>query len=562
MGREVFEKLFHKIKGNKKSSKKEKTLPKNNEIKVTETYCYNIMPDGTWIIGTRKELEGKHKIKSGLLKEMSLSTYNKFEASLSKIDEGSLKKLEANVNAKSTQKITTEGGDELSLDAKFDATVKAVIDLSSLMVELGAEVTASIKVQATSRSIDLGPVSIQGFVNASAVAKASARLKISPTGVIAEAKAMAEAKAQIGASMTAPKFFGAKYDLKIEVNVEAYAKAEASAMAAAGVNKVGASVGAVAAVGVRVNVIASILGTVTVRDEIAHGKQVSLPNSALGSIGLQVDLQLSTGFSATMVIEALEEYKDPDSGLYYLRSSISIGADLPIAFGAAGGGIIVYVEVNVLKEIWDEFIDKLKSKIKDAIIKLVGEKVMAKYNELVAEAEKIARELDNNATKAAIAFVDFIGMKVTATKMEMDRQDEKTREAFLLLSLEPTAEELARLKGRYEKYHEFLTQCFDDYTVKLPEISRKISNAIEKVKAEKGHDAPEVQKLIKELKEKVEKILKTLRKIALTEQKLTDLASVDPSFTQLPEALVKDIKKSANFMDVLIKGIEKTMDAF
>ena len=56
-------------------------------------------------------------------------------------------------------------------------------------------------------------------------------------------------------------------------------------------------------------------------------------------------------------------------------------------------------------------------------------------------------------------------------------------------------------------------------------------------------------------------LVKTLKKLSYVEQKLLELAEMDPSLTKLPKDLVAELKKKGEFMKNFTKEADRIMIA-
>ncbi len=549
--------LKDKVKSNKQKVKEHTVVTPTGEETTTHTSFYGFKPDGTLVIGTRDEIETKYKLAPN---EIENSRVQKLEKAIMTIDEGFVKGIQGKVSASHEDKIVMEDGREIALNANFDAQVKATIDLSKMMIELGASVDAGIKAELKSKKLNLGGVTIQGFLNAEIVASASAKLQIEPGQVLAEAKAMAEAKLELGGTFTMPKLISSKYDLVIEPKATAYAKVEASALAAAGIKKTGVKLDASAAVGVRASVTAIIKGEASVNDDLnPREAPVVIKDAALGSFMVEVDVNLVAGGTLEFTYEFKDE-QDKATNLKYKVGNMKVAGGLIVGIG-------VTVEGKVLEPIWEDVKAKMKQKFKDQVYKVLSDAAIQKFEDLKAKAEEIKAEIKNSATKMAVALIDLLGMHATATKIEMERHNLKIVNAIGEAMAATTAgdealikETFGYLKNRYKKYHTYLSEQHDYYTKKFPKIAADASKAVEGIKAELGANSPKVAKAMNKMTSKVREIQETVDLIARTEAKLVELAEFDPEFPKFASDIVVPMTEKSDFMNRFSEALEKLLD--
>ncbi|MCP4437894.1 MAG: hypothetical protein GY810_03040 [Aureispira sp.] len=513
-------------------------------------YSYYDNDSSTLKIGTRKEITDTYPHADPTI--VSDTTVKKLEAHINFIDEGYIKKVEAALELRRTDKIEFENGSEISLDAKFEAQATAMIDLSKLLVELGVKLTAGVTAELKSAKLNLGSVTIQGFLQAVATVEAEAKLTIKPGQILAEAKAVAEAKVALGGTFSRPILGDSEYSIEIKPQVEAYAKAEASAMAAAGKEKGGFKVDASAAVGVRASVTATVKGNAEVKDDAEPTKPaVTIKDAALGSVKIEVEVNLVAGGDLEVTYEFKDE-TDGDTKLEYKTGNAKIAGGVLIGIGGS-------IEGKILKPLYEDFKDKLKAKIVSVLHKMISDKVFEKYDELKEKADEIVEAIKNSATKYLASFVDLIGFHSKGVKMELERQNLKIVNAFgeLMGSTEEDRDKnLAYLRNRYAKYNDYLTSRFTEFEVQITGIAKKINTKLSGMSESTEEEKAALADVIK----KVEGVSKLMRKIGKTMESLIDLANVDPEFFTLEdESVMTTMTGSARKMIVLTNYLDNNI---
>lgn len=540
-----------KITARKKKKKSKFITP--DTTTDNKQYSYYDDASNTLKIGTRTEITDTYPHADP--KIVSDTTVKKLEASINFIDEGYIKKVEAALELRRTDKIEFENGSEVSLDAKFEAQVTAMVDFSKLLVELGAKLNVGVTAELKSAKLNLGAVTIQGFLQSVATVEAEAKLTIKPGQVLAEAKAVAEAKVALGGTFSRPILANSDYSIEITPQVEAYAKAEASAMAAAGKDKSGFKLDASAAVGIRASVTATIKGKADVKDEAEPTKPaVTIENAALGSVKIEVEVNLVAGGTFEVTYEFKDE-TDGDTKLEYKTGNAKIAGGLLI-------GISGSIEGKILKPLYEDFQTRLKNKIKEEVYEKIKAVVEAKYQQLKDNAEQLIREIEDSITKYLAAFIDLIGFETKGVEMELERQNLKIVNAFgeLMGSTEDTkAEKAAHLEERYTKYNDYLSGRFTKFETKVLDIAGKINAKLSGM----SESTEEEKTKLAEVITKVEAISKLMRKIAKTMEGLVDLADVDPEFFTLQDSSkLKSMRRSANkmqnlttYLDNILRGL-------
>jgi len=555
----------------------ETTTVGNDNIKASNTTCY-VVQDDLLLIGTRAELETKLNKKVGIL-ELESETKTKLEATAKLVNDTFKKSAEAQVQAVTKSKSSAKLGQHLEADleteAKIDVTATAVVDLTKLMVELGVDVNANLKIEG-SVTLNLSVVEIKAFMEGEVVAKASATASLSWKGAAAEAKASAEAKATLGVEISSEPFSIGDTNVKIifKPSITAYARAEAKAAAAIG-EKTGVSLGATAAIGLRGTIEAILNGNYTVKeglDELnrsvdsSSGKSIASPDVSdkdLGTAGLEVELELSVG--AGVDITPFSISKQKENGFDYAVGEGNISINIPgLATGPAGVGVGIKIYVKILYEIVTDILDALKKEIKRFIIDTVGKLLVAEFEKFKREVAILAEQIVDVTVDAIASLLDFIGKDLTAIDLKIKRLDSKLfaiNAAYMknitafntdpsdIVNNEALEANKAKLEKEFEAYNVYVEDAFGRQKTKINRIIPEAKKKVVVIQAKKGNKSKEEIKALKKAGKKTNDTIKRMKKLINTKNGIIiyvgpnrEVLKLKPSILQHTENHLEDMK--------------------
>lgn len=552
---------------------------------ASKTVCY-VVQDDLLLIGTRAELETKLKKKVGIL-ELESETKAKLEASTKIINETFKKGLEASaelgVKNKSEAKLGKHIKGEFETEAKVDATATAIIDLTKLMVELGVDVNASLKIEG-SVSLDLKVIDIKAFMSAALDANASAKASISYKGILAEAQANVEAKATMGIEATSKPFSVGETNVKITLkpSITAYARAEAKAAAAVGL-KTGVSIGATAAVGLRGTIEAILNGNYTVKEGLDEFNRVLDPKTGLskpapdvsdkdlGAASLELSLELSVGaeFSATPFDFSIKK----ENGFDYAVGEGNIDVNIPgLISGPAGVGVGIKVYIKILNEIVNDIIKALKDAIKDFIISVVGKMLVEQFEKFKKEVALLAEKITDLGVDAITSLLDFVGKDLNAIDVKIKRLDNrlfainaKYMNNITIFNKDPNnaennkemAENKAKLEEEFEEYNVYVEKAFSIQQTKINKIISQSELRVTAINQRNTEKTSDEIKAFKKAASKTNDTIKRMKKLINTKNGIIVYVGPNRKVLKLKPSILSNTEANLEDMKDTLKSLEE-----
>lgn len=562
-----------------KQAIKDGDVLKGKEAKNT---TYYIVKNDLLIIGDRATLEAKVGKEIGILK-LNAETNARLDTAVKLInknyEKGATATTKGSVGAKASASLTEHVEVSVEIKAEAEATAKAMVDLTRIMIELGVSVGTKIKIDGHLK-LDLKVIDIDTYVGATLSAKALATAGISWKGVKAEANASAEASAEAGAEVSTHsiKIKGHKFQLVFRPKITAYARAEAKATAAAGL-KTGVSVGAAAAVGLRGGIEAGIQGDYTTQgtddfDRDDKGDKVENKKiKDLGVIGAEIKTELSVGAEFSTTPFDLKTTKI--DGIEYGVGTGNIQINVPsLLLGPAGVGVGVDVYVNILFEIVEDVIGKVKEIVTKYIInelKKVLEKVYQKFLEEVNELVDSVKEFSLEVT---INILDFIGQDLRAIDLELKRRDGiilKKNKKYILARAEyrdaedkkpetelSLKEDKRILEAEFKAYTNYVESAFKVQKENIEIFTTKTTKRIVELKKE-GKES-KVKKVAKHAKKKTEKTIERMEELKMTKSMFE--VYLKTSDLELNPSIKMQVSKNIAEMEGTLKTLETFLALF
>lgn len=317
------------------------------------------------------------------------------------------------VHATSAQIATLQQLEAILNDGKYTKALEATktfnkeTDIRGLPVEIQAVASVSAQFQASwgeilialeakaEASIAFKGKHVTFTAGLSAVASASAKLKVEGLGASVEVSAKAVGEAKMELESRTLQIGDSNYAVSFFANIRGYATAEASAKAGFNLNPfstesiTGAEAKAFAGIGVAAQVGVKLHGRAGLKPELER---------MLGSLDGEFSIEVGVGAKGGSVYSAEET---TINGEVYVKRTISV----ELTFMAGAG---LAISVVVLKDLEEQFKEKLLEEIKKVAKKIIGEKMLAELETKVKDFQKMAKEKFSYFGHSIAGFFDSI----------------------------------------------------------------------------------------------------------------------------------------------------------